>query len=147
MFQTGDETNYKTGFIDKTGSWVIKPQLKKAYSFVNGRSRVCFGQTGFTKEDWQNRSDKGYVNRGIAFDLFVKQYGLIGMDRKKVNALLGKPDRHHADSDVYSLLTTFCGNAYVGVEIHYEKEKATKYHGLYAFEQGKWIQNVSQTTQ
>lgn len=135
----GDDVHHRYGYIDRTGAWVIQPRFKKAGGFSNGKARVCFGQTGFSKEEWQKKWDRYYVDRDLQFQLFLKQYGLLKMNRKQVNELLGKPDHRYLDSDIYALMTGPCGNSYMAVEIRYENNDVTKYRYRSLFRHDKWI--------
>lgn len=135
----GNEVKHSYGYIDKLGSWIIQPQYKMASEFSNNKAKVCIGQTGFSREDWDNRH-AGNVSRSIPFKLFLKQYELIAMSRKQVNELLGRADHKYLDSDIYTLNSSFCGNAYRGVEIHYENDTVTKYRYLSFGSHEKWIE-------
>jgi hypothetical protein len=134
----GDEVNHKYGFIDKTGNWKITPQFKDANDFINGFARVQTGESGFSKSDW-NEKQGFYVHRSGDFDLFVKQYGLLGKSKSEVVEAFGKPDKRFIDGAVYDLNTSSCGNAYKGVEIHYDGDKVTKYRSVSFDGHGDWI--------
>ena len=61
------------------------------------------------------------------------------MNRQKVNDLLGRPNHRYLDSDIYTLNSSSCGNAYEGVEIHYDNDRVTKYRYLSFMNHGNWI--------
>ena len=129
------------GFIDKFGHWVVKPEFKAVGSFSSGLAAVATGVVGFDPEEWKMQGKQFHLARGDLFELFVKQYKLIGMPRKQVNELLGKGEARFLDSDTYTLMNTGCGNAYAGVEIRYENGIATKYRqiGLFRGSEHEWI--------
>ncbi|MDR3614665.1 MAG: WG repeat-containing protein [Candidatus Obscuribacterales bacterium] len=139
----GDELQHKYGFIDKTGKWKIKPQFKNAEEFSNGKAKVCFGETGFSKEDWNNAKSERGLYRYSDFRLFAKQYGLISMSRSAVNEILGKPDKWYWDSDVYHLTQGSCGESYRGVEIHYDWSKVNRFRILEYGREGPWQSDIS----
>ena len=134
----GSDTDYKFGYIDKTGKWVIHPQFKSASKFDKGKARVCIGLTGFDPEKWNNQTSR-YIHRSDQFDLFVKQNGLINMSRKQINQLLGKPDHRYLESDIYSLNTSGCAHGSDSVEIYYENDIAKKYKHLGWEKKFQWI--------
>jgi hypothetical protein len=136
----GDEVHHKYGFIDKTGKWKIAAQFKNADGFVDGAARVQTGDSGFSKAEWIERQGR-YVFRSDIFDLYVKQFGLLGESKSEVFSSFGEPDKSLSDGAIYNLVTSFCGNAYLGVEIHFDGDKVTKYRRLSLFNESKWIES------
>lgn len=123
---TGSEIDRRYGYIDHSGKWVISPQFKDATEFANGSALVCYGKTGFDPELWNARWGP-YVSRSNSFRLFTLEYKLIGMDRARVNELLGRPTVIHLSSDSYDLRTSPCGNDEKSVDIDYENGTVVKY--------------------
>src|SRR5262249_52870266 len=118
--------------------WVIKPQFRDAYDFSDGKALVRRGESGFNKADWDKVTD-GFFSRESLFKLFLAQYALLGMSRSEVHDHLGTPANRYWDSDIYTLTSSTCGNAYRGVEIHYENDKTTKYRPVSFDGHGDWI--------
>ena len=136
----GDDVHHKYGYLDKTGKFKIAPQFKQATEFVDGLAQVQTGDSGFSKADW-NELHGRYVHRVDIFDLYVKQFGLLGESKSEVFKALGEPDEIVNDGAIYNLNTSFCGNAYQGVEIHFDHEKVTKYRSLSFRDEGNWIKS------
>jgi WG containing repeat len=136
----GDELHHKYGFIDKTGKWKIDPQFRNAQDFTEGKARVCLGQTGFSKDEWNDAKKERNLYRYNIFRLFAKQYGLLNMSRNSVNEILGKPDKWNFDSDIYTLTSTSCGNQYCAVEIRYDLLAKVSSFRILGFEQqSQWL--------
>jgi hypothetical protein len=86
----GDEVHHKYGFIDKTGKWKIAAKFRDAEEFEAGFARVQTGDSGFSKAEWNERQGR-YVFRSDLFDLYVKQFGLLGESKSEVFNAFGEP--------------------------------------------------------
>jgi len=137
----GDEIHHKYGFINKAGQWIIKPQFRDAQDFNRGEAFVRLGESGFDKVDW-NKHNGMFVSRENLFKYFVVEHGLLGLSRSTLHEQLGKPDHSYLESDVYTLYSNGCGNAYKAVEIDFDGDKAAKYRYVRFEGHGDWIDKI-----
>ncbi len=87
--------------------------------------KTVFGTT-FVKEDW----DIPNRNRGREFQLFVREYKLIGLKRSEVERLLGPGSQKGPGTNVFYTISGFgswCGNAYESVEIEYVADVVSRW--------------------
>lgn len=128
---SGGQARY--GFIDKSGNWIIKPRFYKATGFIGGKAKVCERYL-FKKKDW-DVAQNHFFTRQKSFEAFVREFGLIGLDRKAVHLQLGKPDTIN-EGGLESYMLDFplppCGIAaahpiFESVELCYHENRVCKF--------------------
>jgi hypothetical protein len=116
----------QSAVVDEKGNFSIPYENAKfLYAESDRFIKTEFGTT-FVKEDWD------IPNRGRSreFQLFVKQYKLVGMKRREVESLLGPGNSRNGNSNAYYTISGFgasCGNAVTSVEIEYDNDVVSRW--------------------
>ncbi len=117
--------------VDGKGNFLIEYENAEFKSAESDRIiKTVFGTT-FVKEDW----DIPNRNRVREFQLFLKQYKLVGMKRSEVESLLGPGQKGTQGPNSFYTIAGFgawCGNAYETVEIEYAGDRVLRwrYHNF-----------------
>jgi hypothetical protein len=124
--RVADDLLHYYGFIDRDGKWVISPKYIQVTSFEDHDMAAVFaGPTEFSKKSWDKKS-MGW-ERVQEFQLFLKQYGLLGLSKAKVLQLLGAPDQSSSSPDrqSYTLMADCISG--LGVDIEFENDVVKRY--------------------
>ncbi len=123
---SGRGYDIKRAVVDGKGDFLIGPENAEFKPAEPDRYiKTVFGTT-FVKEDW----DTPNRDRSREFELFLRQYKLVGMKRAEVERLLGPASKQGPGANAVYTISGFgswCGNSYVSVEIEYVGDKVSRW--------------------
>lgn len=129
----------QSAVVDEMGNFSIPYENAKfLYAESDRFIKTEFGTT-FVKEDWDipNRA------RAREFELFLKQYKLLGMKRLEVESLLGPGNSRNGNPNAFYTISGFgasCGNAVTSVEIEYDNDVVSRWRYLNIGSRHEWNQ-------
>ncbi len=116
----------QSAVVDEKGDFTIPYENAKfLYAESDRFIKTEFGTT-FVKEDW----DIPNRDRAREFQLFLKNYKLVGMKRSEIESLLGPGTKQGSEQNVFYMISGFgatCGNAVVSVEIKYAGDQVSRW--------------------
>lgn len=144
----------QSGTIDAKGKFIVQPKFKHIIPTKPLEIVVDVRDGGFDPYAWANPDLRGFLNRYEQWHAFLREYDLIGMERKKIFRLLGDDHVLHSrgrlsptlpESDVlptngimtsaksvfYGLNSSICGHASSSLEIEFgDDDKVSRYRIL-----------------
>ncbi len=125
--------------VDGRGNYLIEKENAEFKQAEPDRIiKKVFGAV-FVKEDW----DIPDRDRAREFQLFLRQYKLVGMKRSEVESLLGPGNKQGSAANTFYTISGFgstCGNAYRSIEIEYVGDKVSRWRYSSIGDNNHWNQ-------
>jgi hypothetical protein len=147
----GVDQTHVVDWVNKDGKPVIKlSPPKNCISLVPAGPKLLiatFDDGKFSTKDWTDKLTKKWiglpsVDRIKEFARFQREYGLVGMSRAEVIALLG--DETHTkfgprEICPYTLSCGDCGNTWSRIEVQFTDNKVKRWRTVAGDIGGEWI--------
>lgn len=143
----------KVGVIDKSGAFVLKPDYSDIKIAGSGNFIAAkLPEYHFSTADWKSRTPGHRTERAEDISALLRDYDLIGMEKKKLFDLLGTPgdktfeELKDKKEVSYTTTQTGCVNEHIWIVFEFENDKVKRW----AFVQGvfhnekwkpKWIED------
>lgn len=110
--------------------WLIPPDHLGIFPAGPNAWIVCLQAKHFDSKQWKEGPQfPSRFDRFREFQLFLRDYNLIGMPREKVVELLGD-ENHTENSNSFMVAGGWCGNSWSGIQIKYEAGKALAWRDI-----------------